>query len=256
MHKAHLIFSIGIAFLKHVGAIIPLAVRSQQLAQPDSKCLLQNPDMHKRSSIISNTHDLTQTPISTYESSPHHVRTDNKMEDQTTTPTPDLRNRIITLTLRIVVLTLDIATLTTLAVSLNLYSKWIPSTSYPTTALHPITNTDKTDWIVLAAIVISLVWTIFVTIRLALTRKPLHPSLSAASELICLVWLVACIIPAFVLRESSLGNLAAISNTCDEQGKVAMILIGGARVNWVCMPHLDTLKKVQMAAYSLACVVA
>ena len=178
------------------------------------------------------------------------------MEAQTTTPTPGLRNRIITLTLRIAVLTLDIATLTTLAVSLSLYSKWIPSTSYPTTALHPITNTDKTDWIVLAAIVISLVWTTFITICLAFTHKAPPPVLTSIFELVCLVWLVACIIPAFVLRESSLGNLAAISNTCDEGNKVAMTLTGGAEVKWVCMPHLDTLKNVQMAAYSVACVVA
>ena len=200
-------------------------------------------------------HDLTRTSISSYESSPNHFRTDNTMEAQTTSPTPNLRSRIITLGLHIAILLLDIATLTTIAVSLNLYSKWIPSTSYPTTALHPITNTDKTDWIVLAAIVISLVWTIFITIRLAFTPKAPHPTFTTAFELVCLVWLIACIIPAFVLRESSLGNLAAISNTCDEAG-VALTLIGGAEVKWVCMPHLDTLKKVQIAAYSLACVVA
>ena len=199
-------------------------------------------------------HNQTRTSISTDKTSPNRFRTDNKMEAQTITPAP--RNRIITLTLRIAILILDIATLTTLAVSLNLYSKWIPSTSYPTTALHPITNTDKTDWIVLAAIVISLIWTIFITIRLAFTRKALHPGISAGFELVCLIWLIACIIPAFVLRESSLGNLAAISNTCDEEAKVAMTLIGGAEVKWVCMPHLDTLKKVQVAAYSLACIVA
>ena len=178
------------------------------------------------------------------------------MEAQTTTPTPDLRTRIITLTLRIAVLTLDIATLTTLSVSLTLYSKWIPSTSYPTTALHPITNTDKTDWIVLAAIVISLVWTTFITIRLAFTQKAPNPGITAGFELVCLAWLVACIVPAFVLRASSLGNLAAISNTCDVDSQVAMTLVGGAEIKWVCVPHLDTLKKVQMAAYSLACVVA
>lgn len=178
------------------------------------------------------------------------------MEAQTATPTPDLRNRIITLTLRIAVLTLDIATLTTLSVSLNIYSKWIPSISYPTTALKPITNTDKTDWIVLAAIVISLIWTTFIILRLAFTRRAPPPMMTAVFELVCLVWLVACIIPAFVLRESSLGNLAAISNTCDDENKVAMTLTGGAEVKWVCMPHLDTLKKVQVAAYSVACVVA
>ena len=180
------------------------------------------------------------------------------MEAQTTTPTPDLRSRITTLTLHIAILVLDIATLTTLAVSLNLYSKWIPSTSYPTTALHPITNTDKTDWIVLAAIVISLIWTIFITIRLAFTpHKALPLSLTTAFELICLIWLIGCIIPAFVLRKSSLGNLAAISNTCDAGAKVALTLTGGgAAVKWLCTPHLDTLKKVQIAAYSIACVVA
>ena len=179
------------------------------------------------------------------------------MEAQTTTPTPNLRNPIITLTLRIAILTLDIATLTTLSVSLNLYSKWIPSTSYPTTALHPITNTDKTDWIVLAAIVISLVWTTFITIRLAFTQKaPPHLAITTGFELVCPSWLIACIIPAFVLRASSLGNLAAISNTCDVESQVAMTLVGGGEIKWVCVPHLDTLKRVQMAAYSLACVVA
>ena len=181
------------------------------------------------------------------------------MEAQTTTPTPNLGNRITTLALRIAILTLDIATLTTLAVSLTLFSRWIPSTSYPTTALKPITNTDKTDWIVLAAIVISLSWTIFTTTRLAFFthKNPPHPSLTTAVfELVCLVWLITCIIPAFVLRESSLGHLAAISKTCDVEAIVAMRLIGGGEVRWVCVPHLDTLKKLQMAAYSLACVVA
>lgn len=186
------------------------------------------------------------------------------MDSQTPPPTPTPPNRLTTLTLHIFILTLDLATLTTLAVSLTLYSAWIPATSYPTTALHPITNTDKTDWIVLAAVVISLTWTTFITIRLAFfTRKTLPPALTTAFELVCLVWLIACIIPAFVLRKSSLGSLAAISTTCDdddEQGNVALTDSSGggagAGVKWVCMPHLNTLKKVQVAAYSVACVVA
>ncbi len=67
------------------------------------------------------------------------------------------------------------------------------------------------------------------------------------------MWLLAFTIPAFILRESGFKNLASISNTCD-MGSAT--LMNGDKVPWVCMPHLNTLKKLQIASYSVACAVA
>ncbi|KAL9132926.1 MAG: hypothetical protein Q9175_005898 [Cornicularia normoerica] len=163
------------------------------------------------------------------------------------------RSRDIPLCLRSFILALDFAAIIVLFVSIGLYHKWIPSTSYPTTALQPTKHTDWTDPIVLAAVLVSFIWTSSITIRPAWTRKALHLGFYVAFEFICLVWLLACTIPAFMLRESDFENLAAISNTCN-MGTVT--LTNGHEVPWVCMPHLDTLKKLQIASYSVACVIA
>ena len=171
------------------------------------------------------------------------------MEDQTT---PPLRApaRLTSLALRITILTLDIATTTTLAVSIALYHKWIPRTSEPSTALH----TDWTDLIVLFAILISFMWTIFATLRPRWTSDPLHPGYHVAFDFNCLVWLVACSVPAFLLRENEFRNLSAVSNSCDFG--YAVTLTNGDVIKWVCVEHLDVLRKLQMGNYSLACAVA
>ncbi|KAF6231081.1 hypothetical protein HO173_010781 [Letharia columbiana] len=163
------------------------------------------------------------------------------------------RGRGHALGFRIVILVLDIVTIVALSISLGLYHKWIPSTSYPTTALKPSKHTDWTDPIVLAAVLVSFTWTSFITIRPAWTSKALHLGYYVAFEVICLVWLLACTIPALTLRESGFKDLVAISNTCD-MGSVT--LMNGDKVPWVCMPHLNTLKKLQVATYSVACAVA
>ena len=179
------------------------------------------------------------------------------MKNQMTTPTSHLRNpirsRIISVGLRIAILTLDIANVIALSVSIALYHKWIPDTSYPTTALHPNRHTDWTDPIVLAAILISFMWTLFITIHPGWTRKTLHSGYHVAFEFICLAWLLACTIPALMLRESDFKNLVAISNTCDMD---TVTLMDGQKVPWVCMPRLDILKKLQVATYAVACGVA
>ena len=59
-----------------------------------------------------------------------------------------------------------------------------------------------------------------------------------------------------MLRESIFNNLGAISNTCDMDDPDALTLTNGAKVRWVCVPHLNTLKKLQIAAYSVACAIA
>lgn len=166
------------------------------------------------------------------------------------------RSRIITRGLQIAIIILDFAAIITLAVSLGLYHKWIPKTSYPTTALQPTRNTDWTDLIVLVATLVSFEWTIFITIRPAWTSKKIHAGYCVAFEFVSLVWLLACTIPAFVRRDSLFNNLNAISHTCDIDSLVVLTLKNGAKLRWVCMPHLDTLKKLQIAAYSVACAIA
>lgn len=163
------------------------------------------------------------------------------------------RPRGPTLGLRIAILALDFAAIITLSVSLGLYFKWIPSTSYPTTALKPTRHTDWTDLIVLTAILVSFLSTGYITIRPTWTSKALHLGCYVAFEFVSVVWLLAFTIPAFILRESGFKNLAAISNTCD-MGSAT--LMNGDKVLWVCMPHLNTLKKLQIASYSVACAVA
>lgn len=163
------------------------------------------------------------------------------------------RSRGASLSLRIAILVLDFTTIITLSISLGLYRKWIPDTSYPTTALQPSKRTDWTDPIVLTAALVSFVWTIFVTIRPAWTSKALHLGFYVAFDFICLVWLLACTIPALTLRESGFKNLVAISKSCD-MGTVTSM--NGSKVPGVCMPHLDTLKQLQIAGNSVACSVA
>ena len=56
-----------------------------------------------------------------------------------------------------------------------------------------------------------------------------------------------------MLRESDFKNLVAISNTCDMD---TVTLMDAQKVPWVCMPHFDVLKKLQIASYAVACGVA
>ena len=149
--------------------------------------------------------------------------------------------------LRIAILALDFTTVITLSVSLGLYHKWIPGTSYPTTALKPTNHTDWTDPIVLAAVLVSFMWTIFITVRPAWTSKDLHLGFYVAFEFVSFVWLLACTIPALVLRKSDFKVLPAIST---------VQLKNGDKVPWVCMAYLNTLKKLQIANYSVACAIA
>ena len=171
------------------------------------------------------------------------------MENQTT---QSLRApaRVTSFALRITILTLDIATATTLAVSLALYHKWIPRTAYPYTNDH----TDWTDLIVLFAILVSFMWTIFATLRPHWTSDPLHPGYHVAFEFACLAWLIACSVPAFLLRQNEFRNLSAVSNSCDFG--YAVTLTNGDSIKWVCVEHLDVLRKLQVGCYSLACAVA
>lgn len=191
---------------------------------------------------------------------PIYFRTDNRMEDNlpipALSPRVPCRSRIISRGFHIAILTLDSAAIITLAVSLGLYHKWIPSTSYPTTALQPTRHTDWTDLIVLVATLVSFEWTIFITIRPAWTSKKLHAGYRVAFEFVSLVWLLACTITAFMRRDSLFNNLDAISNTCNVDSLEVLTLTNGAKLKWVCMPHLNTLKKLQIAAYSIACAIA
>ena len=155
--------------------------------------------------------------------------------------------------LRIAILALDFTAVIALSVSLGLYHKWIPGTSYPTTALKPTNHTDWTDPIVLAAVLVSFMWTSFITVRPAWTSKDLHLGFYVAFEFVSFVWLLACTTPALVLRKSDFKALPAISNTCD-MGTVQ--LENGDKVPWVCMAYLNTLKKLQIANYSVACAIA
>ena len=162
------------------------------------------------------------------------------------------RGRGLNLGLRIAVLVLDFVTIVSLLVSIGLYHKWIPRTSYPTTALKPAKHTDWTDSVVLAAVLLSLIWTSFITMRPAWTSKVLHLGYYIATEFTCLASLLACTIPAFKMRESVFENIVAISNTCDQGTET---LMNGQKVPWVCMPHINTLRKLQIATYSVACVI-
>ena len=163
------------------------------------------------------------------------------------------RSRRLNLGLRISILVLDTVTIVSLLVSIGLYNRWIPSISYPTTALKPAKHTDWTDPVVLAAVLLSFIWTTFITVRPAWTSKVLHVGYYIAIEFTCLASLLACTVPAFQLRDSEFENIVAISNTCDQGTDTSMT---GQNVPWVCMPHINTLKKLQIASYSVACVIA
>ncbi len=91
------------------------------------------------------------------------------------------------------------------------------------------------------------------TVRPAWTSEALRLWYYVAFEFLCLAWLLGCTISALILRGSVVKNLIAISNTCD-MGSVT--LMDGQKVPWVCMPHLDTLRKLQVATYSVACAIA
>ena len=163
------------------------------------------------------------------------------------------RGRCLNLSLRIAVLVLDFVTIVSLLVSIGLYHKWIPKTSYPTTALKPAKRTDWTDPVVLVPVLLSFIWTTFITVRPAWTSKVLHLGYYNVIEFTCLASLLACTISAFKLRESVFENIVAISNTCDQGTET---LTNGHKVPRVCMPHIDTLKKMQIASYSVACIIA
>ena len=160
-------------------------------------------------------------------------------------------NRSVVLGLRVAILILDFATIVTLSVSLGLYRQWTRGDSYATIALSQTKHTDWTDSIALAVVLVSLIWTGFITIRPAWTSKALHLSYFVAFEFLCLVWIVACTVPAMLMRDSDFKTLATISYSAD---------IGTARVsNEDTMPwatsHWDTPRKLQIASYSVACAI-
>ena len=159
----------------------------------------------------------------------------------------------LNLGLRIAVLVLDFITIVSLLVSIGLYHTWIPRISYPTTALKPAKHTDWTDPVVLAAVLLSFIWTSFITMRPAWTSKVLHQGFYIVIEFTCLASLLACTISAFRWRDSVFENIVAISNTCDQGTETLMT---GQHVPWVCMPHINTLKRLQIAGYSVACIIA
>ena len=163
------------------------------------------------------------------------------------------RSRRLNLGLRISILVLDIMTIVSLLVSIGLYHRWIPRITYPTTALEPAKHTDWTDPVVLAAVLLSFIRTFFITMRPAWTSKALHLGFYIVIEFTCLASLLACTVPAFQLRASVFENIVAISNICDRGTETLMTR---QNVQWVCKPHINTLKRLQIASYSLACIIA
>lgn len=143
--------------------------------------------------------------------------------------------------LRLTILTLDSIAILLVCTTLGLYYNYAPSTE----------TSDSADWndpLVLSTLLISLLWTLIISFRPASNPIPLHPGHLVAWELICWIFLAGCTASALTL--SSLLDYVRIDEESDDcSGEY------GSR-GWRCESRIVALQKLQIAAYSLALVIA
>lgn len=166
------------------------------------------------------------------------------------------------LLMRFMILILNFTAFICLCVNLGLYHKRMPMIQeIKNDFTQPEYNGEETydqqnvpavryweDPVVLVVVLFSLIWTVFVYLRSAWTRKALHPGAKIVFELLLFLIILTCSIPAFIfspLQQAIPVDLyLAILGYC----------IYG-RINY-CRGDEFSLQRLQAAAYALVWVVA
>ena len=164
------------------------------------------------------------------------------------------------LLMRFTVLLLNFIALICLCVNLGLYHKWAPKRSaaevaelayYEVETLTIIPVKYWEDPVVIVAVLLSIIWTAFIYLRPAWSRKALHPGVTIASELLLSVIILSCSIPAFILSPLQ----PPISGTFYEEIGPYCMWYHDASVHY-CGGWADTLRALQKAAYAFVWAVA
>ena len=164
------------------------------------------------------------------------------------------------LLMRFTVLILDFTAFICLCVNLGLFHKWAPKTQvveitgldyYKENTLIPPVHYWE-DPIVIVAVLLSLIWTAFVYLRPAWTRKAFHPGAKIASELLLSVLILGCSIPAFVFSPLQ----PALSINTYQETDLRCVDDRSVSVHYYCGGWVYTLRALQKAAYALLWAVA
>jgi len=143
---------------------------------------------------------------------------------------------------RFVIVFTDLLTMLLLCITLGLFYRWAP--------WREMEYSDWSDALMLGVLLISLIWTLIITLRPAWTYLPLHPGHYVAWELISWLFIFGSVLSA--LLGSELLDMLDI----DEQINDCSGLENHYSDSWRCKPRIMSLQKLQIAANSFALVIA
>lgn len=174
------------------------------------------------------------------------------------------------LLMRFIILILDCTAFTCLCVNLGLYHRWVAKgqdiekgSTQPDYYGEETTYQDYQEnfsvpsvqyWedpVVIVVVVFSLIWTAFIYLRPAWTRKALHTGAKMVSEFLLFSIILACSIPAFLFSPlqpaKSMYLYEDIDEYCIESPSNSVYYCGGDVVS---------LQRLQVAAYALVWAIA
>lgn len=155
------------------------------------------------------------------------------------------QGRGFSLLARFAILALDILAIFLLCITTGLYYTWSKrSKSYY--------NEDWQDPMVIGVLIISLVWTGFVCLRPAWKNSLLHPGHYVAWELISWLFILGCLMPAFVLSSILFGYGGGefYDRGCDRDNDYY-----SSSTSWEYSSREKPLKGVNATAYLFALIV-
>lgn len=174
------------------------------------------------------------------------------------------------LLLRFIILVLDCTAFICLCVNLGLYHKWVSKgqeieedstqpdyyggeTAYQDYQENFIVPSVRywEDPVIIVVVLFSLVWTAFIYLRPAWTRKPLHLGVKMVSELILFSMILACSVPAFLFSPLQPAKSMYLYEDIDEY------CIGSPYSSvYYCGGDVVSLQRLQVAAYAISWAVA
>ena len=174
------------------------------------------------------------------------------------------------LLMHFMILILDFTAFICLCVNLGLYHKWVLKNQdikddltqpdyyggdvyYQENTLIPAVRYWE-DPVVLVVVLFSLIWTAFIYVRPAWTRKALHLGAKIAFEFLLFLIILACSIPAFIFSPLQPAKL----NFSYQEVDVAdgYCIYRPNRSVHYCGEDRMSLRKLQVAAYALVWAVA
>lgn len=172
------------------------------------------------------------------------------------------------LLMRFMILILDLTAFICLCASLGLYHKWLPlgqdikvDLTQPDyyagedyrqqeNAIAPAVRYWE-DPIVIVVNLFSLVWTAFMYLRPAWTRKAFHLGAKMAFELLLFLIILACSIPAFIFSPLQPAKTMYLDEEID-----GYCIYNSNRSVYYCGKDILSLRRLQVAAYALVWAVA